>query len=289
MESQWQVRAVRSRVLHAWLLGLATLLLASACADSSTTTLAPEPAATTPTETISTAAPTTGPAATTSLAPAPTTTRPPTTTTLAPTAADGLAEFFAAVEELDAEIAAAADAFNAGFDPDAGTVAPAAAKAIAALSSDPVAELIPAGMNIDLETAVLAVFADLDSRVAALQGAADRVFVLPDGTVNVEDALFCLGLGSESKERFASDLAASRALADRLPAQPAVALDSPEAGILAVRLSAIVSMNIGCDSCGGVAYEEPIEVDWEGRTVFGSVGFEAEFDGTQWQIIIFAC
>lgn len=273
------------------LLALALLpLAATACSDSGTTTLAPEPAATTPTETTSSVAPSTEAPTTTTLAPTTTTTTtlPPTTTTEAPTAADDLAPFFAAAEELDAQIAAAADEFNAGFDPDAGTIDPAAVDAIAELSTERIGGLIPAGMDLDLETALLVVYTDLQSRISALQGGAERVYVSPDGTVDVEDSLFCLGLGSESKARFDGDLVAARTLADRSSPQAAVAPDSLEAGALALRLQVIGLFNYGCDSCGGAVLEEAIPVDWEAQTVAGA-GFEAEFDGTEWQITINAC
>lgn len=275
------------------ILGPALLMLVTvACADSSTTTLAPEPVETTPTETTSSFPAVTDAAATTTLAPTTTTTTLPlTTTTEEPTAAGDLVAFFAAAEELDAEIAATADEFNADFDADAGTLDRAAAEAIAGLSTERIAGLIPAGMDLELETAVLAVYTDLESRIAALDGAARYVDleVDPHVMLDVEYALQCLGGGGESKARFASDLAAARELAGQSAPSPAVAPDSSEAGILAVRLDAIFLFNYGCDSCGGAVYEEPLPVDWEGRTVGDGVGFEAEFDGTQWQIMINAC
>lgn len=296
MARRFLILAERQTRSAAWafpvrVLGLALLLLAAACADSSTTTLAPEPAATTSTETTSSAAPTTEPAATTSLAPAPTTTTlPPTTTTEAPSAADALVAFFAAAEELDALIAAAAEEFNAGFDADAGTLDPAAVDAIGKLSIGRIGELIPAGMDLDLETAVLVVYTDLESRVAALDGATRTVDPGVDPPVigDLDYALICLSGGGESKARFADDLAAARQLATQSPPQPAVAPDSLEAGALALRLNAISLFNYGCDNCGGAVLEEAIPVDWEAHTVAGA-GFEAEFDGTEWQIRINAC
>lgn len=270
------------------------LLVATACADGEIATVAPEQATTSPSEMTSPS--TTEPATTTTARPTTTTgltttTLPPTTTTEAPSALDDLAVFFAAAEELDTEIAAAADVFNAGFDADAATLDVAAVAAITELSAAPISELIPAGMESDLEYAVLTVYTDLESRIAALDGATRNLDldVDPHVILDLESALNCLSGGGESKARFAGDLAAARALASTSPPLSTVAPDSSQAGILAVRLDAIHLFNYGCDSCGGAEYEEPLPVDWEGRTVGNTVGFEAAFDGTQWQITIFAC
>ena len=56
-----------------------------------------------------------------------------------------------------------------------------------------------------------------------------------------------------------------------------------------MRLRAIQSMNSGCDSCGGVAYDAPIEVDWGGSSIIGGPDFEATFEDGGWQILIYAC
>ena len=56
-----------------------------------------------------------------------------------------------------------------------------------------------------------------------------------------------------------------------------------------MRLTAIHSMNWGCDSCGGLEYDAAIEVDWAGRTVADGVQFEAEFTGGAWDVVIWAC
>lgn len=199
-----------------------------------------------------------------------------------PTAADALAAFFGAAEALDADIKEAAAAFNAGFDADAGTLDPAVEPIVEALDARPLGSLIPAGLSLPLETAVLAAFTDLDSRIAALAGGT-RYLDYPDR----EGALACLEGGGQAAARFPGDLAAARTLAGR-EAPPSAAPDSEAAGILAARLTAIHSMNWGCDSCGGLVYDGPIEVDWAGRTVAG-VEFEATFSGGKWDIVIYAC
>ncbi len=206
----------------------------------------------------------------------------------AATAAEALAPFFLAAERLDQEIAAAAGAFNAGFDAEAGTVSRRAQDAIRALRSHGVAAAIPPGMSGDLERAVLAVYADLDSRIAALEGA---IRSIPEGSTEItmpEDVLFCLQNGSRSKARFAADLATAKSLAAQEPA-PTAAPDSVAAGILAVRIDVIGLWNRGCDSCGGAAYDETLPVDWEARLIEDRVTFEAEFRDGAWRVLINAC
>jgi hypothetical protein len=259
------------------------VLLVAACGDEADPFGTTQPGAATSTEASTTAAPTTS--APTTTEGTTTTTAPPTTTSaaLGPTAADTLAAFFAAAEALDADIRAAADVFNAGFDADAGTLDPAVAPVVDALDAVPLSLLIPGGLSPDLETAVLATFTDLDGRIAALAGGV-RGVDYPD----MEFVINCLTGGGPAATRFPDDLARARELAGREP-PPTAAADSPEAGILAVRLAAIHSMNWGCDSCGGLEYDAPIEVDWAGRTVAGGVEFEAAFEEGAWQILIYAC
>lgn len=236
---------------------------------ASTTTSTTEPPATTlaPTTTTSTAAPTTT-----------------TTLEVLPTAADSLAAFFAGAEHLDTQIKAAAAAFNAGFDDDAVTLDPSVPPVIDALDAGPLTAFVPAGMSLDLETAVLAVYADLDSRIAALQGGVRNIVWGPQ----LDWALDCLANGGRSADRFPRDLATARSLA-MLEPPPAAAPDSAVAGVLAVRLDVIGGMNWGCDSCGGVEIDAPIPVDWDERYVLDGVGFEANFIGGSWEIMIYAC
>ncbi len=204
------------------------------------------------------------------------------------TAAAALAPFFSAAERLDREIAAAAATFNAGYDPAAGTVSLAAQRAIRALRLQPVAAAIPPGMSPELERAVLAVYADLDSRIAALEGVVRHI---PEGSTVVpmpEDVPRCLTNGSRSKARFGDDLALARSLAARAPA-PTGAPDSVAAGVLAVRLHVIELWNTGCDGCGGAEYDVTLPVDWDGRLVDGRVSFEAAFVGGSWEVAVNAC
>lgn len=249
------------------------------------------PSSTTGPETTSTVVSTTSagsttsePTTTTTSTEATTTTAATTTTGLAPspTAADTLAAFFDGAEQLDAGIRAAATVFNAGFDAGAGTLDPGVAPVVDALDAVPLGLLIPGGLSLDLETAVLAVYTDLDGRVSALAGGVRAV-----GYSELEWALDCLANGGPASTRFAADLARARELA-RLEPPPTAAADSPEAGIVAVRLAAIHSMNWGCESCGGLEYDVPLPVDWAGRRVAG-VEFEATYEAGAWQVVIWAC
>jgi hypothetical protein len=230
---------------------IVAMVFLAGCGDDAVDTSTTSPASTT----TSAAATTTGAGPTTTTAAVTTTFATTTTSAPPPSAADSLAAFFAAAEALDADAKAAAAAFNAGFDADAGTLDPAVTPIVEAL----------------------------DGRIAAMAGGM-RYLGYPDLT----GALDCLEGGGAPATRFASDLAAARDLAqDEAP--PAAATDSEEAGILAVRLAAIHSMNWGCDSCGGLEYDAPIAVDWAGRTVADGVQFEADFAGGTWHVEIWAC
>lgn len=262
------------------------VLAAAACGDgagpfgstrpdeTSSTGASPTTTETTTTEGTSTTAGSTTAAETT-------TTGETTTTAPPPSAADALEAFFTAAEQLDADIRAAAVVFNAGFDADAGTLDPGVAPVVEALDAVPLGLLIPGGLSLDLETAVLRVFADLDGRIAALSGGV--LFVGWD----LDAALNCLTGAGPFATRFPTDLADARARA-AVEAPPTAPGDSPEAGILAVRLAAIHSLNWGCESCGVLDYGEPLPVDWAGRTVSG-VEFEATFNGVSWDVLIYAC
>ena len=150
--------------------------------------------------------------------------------------------------------------------------------------------LIPAGFSPDLERAVLAVYADLDSRIASLRGGADWAVDDP------QYALECLDFGAQSFARFPSDLAIAQSLAAQEP-PPAAAADSVAAGVLAVRLDWIHGLNWGCAGCGGAAVDlsvpidQSLPVDWGARRLGPDAGveFEATFDGSRWDVLIYAC
>jgi len=273
---------VRARLFLSVVVG--SLLVLAACGDDDvavpTPQQAPVSSSTVPISTTVTAA---SPTTSTRVPPATVTTTPMTAT--APPASNALAGFFGSAADLDAAIVAAADLFNAAYDADAATVSAAAATAIDGLDATAVVLQIPPGLSPPLETAVLGVLADLQSRIAALEGA-ERL--LNGDTSNVSYALVCLSNGGSSAGRFETDVNLAVRLA-ALEGSPTAAPDSVPAGVLAVRVEAIRSMNFGCDSCGGIAYTDPLPVDWEGRTIVDGPEFEASFDGLSWQILIYAC
>jgi len=263
------------------LLALVLLMSTAGCGDddgaaptgAEATTAAPAGETTTVTTVASTiestTTPTTLPATTTTA----TTAAVPTTAAIVPVAAsERLAGFFTAAEDLDLRIKAGAELFNDTLDPNTGIVDSETVKVIYILSADFLVRMIPGGMTEDLEVAVLAVFADLDSRIASLLG-------------GVED-LGCLAAGGESAGRFPDDLATARDLAATAPAI-ATTPGSAESGMVAARLAYIQGSNWCCGSCGGYAYEESIEVDWEGQ-IFGpgwiDAPFVATFDGEYWHV-----
>ncbi len=220
--------------------------------------------------------------------PEPTATAQPTVTsepTATPelTAAAALAGFFEAADKLDGRIKDAATVFNAGLDSDAVTLDPGVAPVVDALDARPLRALIPAGLSADLERAVLAVYADLDGRISALEGAVRNI----QTEDNLQWGFDCLANGGRSAARFPADLALAHRLADAEPT-PTALPDSEVAGVMAVRLEAIRGMNWCCDSCGGVEYDAAFPVDWAGQTVLDGVGFDATFTGDAWEITIFA-
>lgn len=250
---------------------LVVLMIFSACGDDGTVTTQSDGTTAAPTTQAAATPTTNSPVATTATATSP----PVTEAVTAVPAAERLVEFFNMAEELDAQIKQAADLFNDTFDSATSTAGAEAVKVIYALDAAPLAHRVPGGMEQNLEVAVLAVFADLDSRIAALIGG-----------VEYGGDITCLGFGGESARRFPEDLVTAQSLALATP-PPTVALDSPDSGMVAARLAYIQGSNTCCGSCGGYAYEETIEIDWEGR-IFGpgwiDAPFVATFDGVSWNV-----
>lgn len=223
-----------------------------------------------------------------------TTSRVTTATALGPSAADTLDDFFVAVLAADDGIAAAAQVYNAGFDEVEGTLTAEAKEVVMGLEIGNLGWLIPAGLSIDLETAVLTVYSDLVSRAAGLLGGAAYLQPEPDpneefNRQNLEYAMVCLGHGHDANARFDADLAEAVRLAQSEIPPPPLAPESKEAGVLAVRVAYIDGAN-GGDNCGGFIYTEALPVDWENRAVDAEtrVGFDAEFVDDHWQIRLHA-
>ena len=276
-------------------ISLAAVLFVSACgddapfggSDTSAPTSSEAPTSTVPPPTTEAATTTAATTPATTAATTASTTIATTTTTTAPlperTASDALAGigFYTLVEDLDLYIAETAVLFNEQWDPDAGTLGAGARNAVLSLDASYLRDYIPPGLPPEVEVAVLAVYADLDSRIAAMHGAVGSLS-------NTDEVRRCLGYGGESFQRVDDDLGSLYDIARAAPAPPEYAADSREAGILAVRLEVIRLANWGCDGCGGAVYGATSPVDWEGRTVFG-VEFEAEFTNGRWVIWMQTC
>lgn len=194
---------------------------------------------------------------------------------------------------MDEAIASAAQVFNNGFNPEAGTVSPEAVDAISLLSAEALFRSIPPGIPRELRTAALAVYADMASRIASLAGAA-RFTGYDEG---VDAAYECLRSGRNSNARLPQHLEHLRMLASTYPPIETKSPDSIEAGVLAVHREIIRLMNWGCDSCGGANYTNPVEVNWKTRTITDPPGgdpdwelpFTATYDGDSWIIETPAC
>lgn len=216
-----------------------------------------------------------------------------TTTQSEPTAVDSLSGFFVEVQILDAEIASAAQVFNNGFDPEAGTISAEAVDAIGDLSAEELFRSIPPGIPRELRTAALAVYADMASRIASLAGAV-RYVGYGEG---VDAAYQCLRNGRNSKARLGQHLENLEMLAAEYPPIDVKPRNSIEGGVLAVHREIIALMNWGCDSCGGANYTNPVDVNWKTKIITDPSGhdpdwelpFTATYDGDRWIIETPAC
>jgi hypothetical protein len=218
---------------------------------------------------------------------------PTSTTQPEPTAEDSLSRFFDEVQILDEAIASAAQVFNNGFNPEAGTISREAVEAIGGLSGEALFRSIPPGIQRELRTEALVVYADMTSRIASLAGAA-RSASYNDF---VDIAHECLRHGRNSKARLPQDLERLRMSAATYPPIEIESPESIEAGVLAVHQEVIRLMNWGCDSCGGAIYTNPVDVNWKTRIITDPAGddpdwklpFTATYDGESWIIETPAC
>lgn len=274
-------------------------LVATACADADTGATASS-ATTSTVASVASSLPTTttqGVSETSTSTSAPTTATSTvattTTTQPEPTAEDSLSDFFDEVRILDDDIVSAAQVFNNGFNPEAGTISPEAVDAIGVLSAEALFRSIPPGIPRELRTAALAVYADMASRIASLAGAA-RYLGYNEG---VHAAYQCLRNGRNSKARLSQHVENLKMLAAEYPPIEVKPRNSIEGGVLAVHGEIVRLMNWGCDSCGGANYINPVEVNWKTHVITDSSGedpdwelpFTATYDGDKWIIQTGAC
>jgi hypothetical protein len=192
----------------------------------------------------------------------------------APTAAGDLAAYFAAAEIADARIRAAAVAVNRDIGPTTVHITRSTRNLILASSPRQAEKAIPAGMQPDLQRAVLLVQSELVARSAAFNG------IRTADTLPLSDpeSVFMLGafrIGSGIAHRYPADLAAARALARANPPLRTVRADSRRSAELALQIAIINGENNGCSSAGGYLYTRPRPIRWK-TAVIG----DRRFDGT---------
>jgi hypothetical protein len=234
-------------------------------------------------------------------------TQPPRTDTLptrpvdrAPTAADSLAEFFAAARADDARIRAAARAVNREIGPTSVHFSRATVDIVEASAPDRTARAIPAGMNAELLRTTMIVYADLATRSSALNPEIDFIDVdktWPRTGQYVTGFLDGLHRGSLTARAYPTDLTAARALAAASPPIMPARPDSRAAAELAVRIAHIEGAN-SCDTGNPSVLRYLVPVVWKttvtprGRNdgSFGGIVFHATYAaGAGWTVGFDAC
>ena len=230
-------------------------------------------------------------------------------TTRPPSAQDDLAAYFTAAQTVDTRLRAAAAVVNGDIGKTQLTVNRSTTDAIAAADPTGAAQAIPAGPTPDLLLPVMLVQSDLMSRFYALRGF-ERAINGTSGTVVplsdqlAQDALSCLGNGTQAAASFAADLAVARATAAKAPPVTVAAPDSRTAADLAVLLQNLVGRNSGCMSCGGERETSLPTITWYATRMpagfhghpgpvdgnVNGVDFLANYTlGTGWDIQAYAC
>lgn len=218
-------------------------------------------------------------------------------TATAGTAAQALAPFFAAVDEIDGRLQAAATAVNAGLGEQDVTFDRSTVDLVDAAGPWPAADAIPAGLDPATEQAVLLVYSDLVSRFGALRGGdCLQVGTVPRASLNAD----CFVRGHAAKVRMPGDVqAAQAAAAASMIGTPDPG--SPEAAEVLLRIEYINKANLGCGTMGGYIATDPILVEWanepsadptlpptDGKV--NGVRFRAAFDESAgWSIELLAC
>lgn len=234
----------------------------------------------------------------------PATARPAPGSTRAPaaSAAAQLAAFEAAAQRADSQLGKAAAMVNGDIGATSMRFTPATLAALRALTNEPAARAIPAGLPGPLLRAVLVVYGDLASRTAAFGGIemyGSTGSALPIGGPGASAVLRGLRNGAAAAARFSADLAAVRALALRTPPVATSAQGSRAAAELAVRLRSIDHRN-GCDETFGGWVPLRLEtIIWQPGASQGRGRYEGTISGIRfqatytaqhaWDIVIYAC
>jgi hypothetical protein len=219
---------------------------------------------------------------------------------LAPTAADSLAQFFAAARADDARIRAAARAVNLEIGPTSVHFSRATVDTVEASTPDRTARAIPAGMDADLLRTTMIVYADLATRSSALNPTLDFIDTdvsRPRTDRYVVGFLDGLRRGSLVARAYPADLAAARALAAARPAIVPARPDSRAAAELAIRIAHIKASN-GCDGANPPVLRYLVPVVWKTTVTphgrhdgsFGGIVFHVTYAvGSGWTVGFDAC
>ena len=212
-----------------------------------------------------------------------------------PSAADSLAGFFAAAAADDARIRATARVVSRGVGPTTVHFSRSDRDAVEAARPERTARAVPAGLDPELQRAVLVVYNDLVTRAATFVPVWELSYgPVPRTDVRVRRFLDSLRLGSSVARAFPADLAAARALAAARPAVAAVRPDSRAAAEVAVRVELIELANLGCGSSGTPVRQQLAPIRWAtGAATAGSVGgirFTARHAAARgWTVELNAC
>jgi hypothetical protein len=212
-------------------------------------------------------------------------------------AARSLAPFFAAVDEIDGRLDAAAAAVNAGLGDQDATFDRSTIDLVDAAGPGPAADAIPAGLDPATQRAVLLVYSDLVSRFGALRGGdCLQVGTVPRDSLNAD----CFVRGHAAKVRMPDDVRAAQAAA------AASMIGSPdpgssEAAEVLLRIEYINAANLGCGTMGGYSATDPLPVEWVSEPSgdptlpptdgqINGVRFRATFDESAgWNVELLAC
>jgi len=218
----------------------------------------------------------------------------------APTAADSLAEFFAAARADDARIRAAARAVSREIGPTSVHFSRATVDTVEASAPNRTARAIPAGMNPDLLRTTMIVYADLATRSSALNPELDFIDIgesRPRTDRYVVGFLDGLHRGSLIARGYQTDLTAAQALAAASPPIMPARPDSRAAAELTIRIAHIKGAN-SCDSGNPLVLRYLVPVVWRTTVTprgrhdgsFGGIVFHVTYAaGSGWTVWFDAC
>lgn len=218
-----------------------------------------------------------------------------------PSAADQLADFFAAAQRMDDQLRATATLVNTGIGAQAMTFTAPMVDAINAIDPQSLVATIPAGLPGRLQDQVYLLFSELASRRYSFTPVleAEPGQPLARDSQDGKRVLEGLSHGTEPAARFAADLDAAQALARSEPPLAVAAPDSRAGAEVAVRAAYILVKNRGCASSGGWIQTTAAPITWQqgdngaGQRTDGTIGgitFRADYQpGCGWQATLNVC